>query len=359
MRYIGVLFACMLSTLCQAGTLISGDVAINQEDCFRGDFEDYSIWLEVVKKRNAHRSLDDQKLVLESFQSAFPQSDFNRYQQEVICRTFDYDVDGVRVSGFVLAPAAPGKYPAIIYNRGGNGAFGAVTMTTLLSSAFPISENGFVVIGSQYRGHQGKKPEHPDEFGGADVIDVAKLVEFLPSIQSVDPTKIGMLGSSRGGMQSFLTLPYVNHLRALVLRAPMTDLLADLTFRPEMEKIYTHRIVGYSEATKAALLNQRSINQNIEKVPADLPVLILHGEKDEQVSVERSIKLAELLEAAAKPHKLVIYPNDNHSISKHKAQALQETIAWFKHYLTDEANHDINFDSNIQEQSTPEVGEQQ
>ena len=42
------------------------------------------------------------------------------------------------------------------------------------------------------------------------------------------------------------------------------------------------------------------------------PVLILHGESDNQVSVYAAYKIRDLLEEAGVPHELVVFPGGDH-----------------------------------------------
>ena len=63
------------------------------------------------------------------------------------------------------------------------------------------------------------------------------------------------------------------------------------------------------------------------------PILLLHGQNDKRVSVQRSIELADALAQKNIPHKLVVYANDNHGLMKNKAKADKELVTWFRKYL--------------------------
>ena len=64
-----------------------------------------------------------------------------------------------------------------------------------------------------------------------------------------------------------------------------------------------------------------------------MPILLLHGSDDDRVAAFHSVKMAEKLEALNWPHKLVIYPGDDHSLSQNRADALEHVVKWFKQYL--------------------------
>src|SRR6185369_5227400 len=97
------------------------------------------------------------------------------------------------------------KVAAIIYNRGGNREFSKL-MPWMQYGFYDFVSNGFVVIGSQYRGNDGG--EGREEFGGAEVRDVLNLIPLAKSLDYVDMSNVFMFGESRGGMMSYLALAY-------------------------------------------------------------------------------------------------------------------------------------------------------
>jgi len=118
----------------------------------------------------------------------------------------------------LIKPKAPGtrKWPAIIFNRGGNGELGRITdngqpcrgmaNTSCLDvvDLLLFAKAGFVVIASDYR-YQGATVKR-DEWGGVEVDDVLNLVPALKSLDFVDPGRLFMLGLSRGGTMAYLAI---------------------------------------------------------------------------------------------------------------------------------------------------------
>nr|WP_239480662.1 prolyl oligopeptidase family serine peptidase [Parashewanella hymeniacidonis] len=196
---------------------------------------------------------------------------------------------------------------------------------------FPIAEQGFVIIGSQYRGSLTKE-DNLDEFGGKDVNDVVELFKLIPNIVGADAERIGMFGGSRGGMQTFLALKEVSNIKAVAASSGNYDLVRGLEIRPAMENVYKHRIPNYF-VNKLQELEKRSTLQWVHQLPKDVPVLLIHGAKDKRVSVEHSEKLAAALNVHKIPHKLVVYPEGNHYFSKNRNKQQQEIVNWFKTYL--------------------------
>lgn len=299
---------------------------LRARDCF-ARWPSYDAWVDQVKSRN---SWWNPKLLLLSRQ--FPRADFERGQQQLECSSIAYESDGLTVSGWMLVPKGKvdRKLPVLIYNRGGNGSFGAVTFPMLMRNVFPYAERGFLVLVSQYRGVPEDDPKHSgtDQFGGDDVRDVTRLIELAKRLPNADPHNIFMLGVSRGGMQSFMAARVSHDIKAMAVISGVSDLQAELKFRPEMEQVYVARIPGY-QTDKAQLLAERSVMAWAEQLPKDMPVLLLHGDQDKRVSVANGTRLHQRLDQLQHPNKLIVYPGDDHFLSHHRKEAIDEVVGWF------------------------------
>ncbi|MCF2909507.1 prolyl oligopeptidase family serine peptidase [Pseudoalteromonas sp. DL2-H2.2] len=303
-------------------------------NCFRGAFSDYASWVGFMEKRLTARGLDSHKVKkrLSGFTARFPKANFNEFKQTLSCQTFTYHVDGRDVAGYVIKPKHVNeKLPVIIYNRGGNGNYGAVVFGSMMANLFPLAKEGFVIVGSQYRGTFTQE-ENLDEFGGQDVNDVIALMDIISQFDGADPQRVGMFGASRGAMQTHLAMKQISGVKAVATIAGVVDLNKELTFRPEMEKVYSKRIPNY-HATKAAQLARRSVINWVKELPKNVPILLIHGDSDKRVSVENSVRFAEALEKEKIPNKLVVYKGDNHYIERNEQAAFAELSEWFHTHL--------------------------
>jgi dipeptidyl aminopeptidase/acylaminoacyl peptidase len=261
----------------------------------------------------------------------FPASDYQRFASSVHCESFVYQVNGVPVVGFLLKPKhQQGKLPVLVFNRGGNGGFGAWKFGNIFYDLMPLAEQGYLVLASNYRGEiqPGGQQHVADEFGGADVADVLAFKQLIPTIAAADANKVAMIGHSRGGMQSWLAAKNWPELKALMILAGVSDLQQELKVRPEMEKVYTHRIPDYHN-NKEQQLKARSVVHFLPQIRADLPVLILHGDADKQVTVQSAYQIEALLKARNQPHKMVIYPRGDHGFTQYRTEIKQEILQFY------------------------------
>ena len=287
-----------------------------------------------MKKKYERKASSEEVLnkKLAWFDSMFGKEKYEQFKLSLDCSTFEYEVDSLMVKGYIIKPKiAEKKLPVLIYNRGGNGNFGSVVFGSMMHNLFPIAKEGFVIIGSQYRGVQ-TRSDTLDEFGGKDVKDVTALIGLIPSIKGADANRIGMYGASRGGMQTHLAVKQTNKIKAIATIAGNTDLSKGLTYRPAMEKVYKKRIPNYLENKKTEL-DKRSVLKWVEQLSPKIPILLLHGTNDKRVSVKHSEDFAVALSKSNIPHKIVLYPGDNHGLMKNKEKANIELAQWFHKFL--------------------------
>ncbi len=239
-----------------------------------------------------------------------------------------YWSDGLRISGFYAEPKGNGPYPAVIYNRSGNRATGALTGMELA----PFAESGFVVVASQLRGYNG---DGQDEFGGADVHDVVNLLPLLKGRPKVDPNRIAIFGASRGGMMTYLALKWQSQNRTRDFKVAATvgglaDLIMWANQRPDLNGSLYPELIGVS--TKQDLRPFVDRSATYWPYMIRVPILLQHGEADDQVSVQQSRKLYNLLRASGRTAKLITYPGGDHPLSAFEA-GLPEVMKWFQKYV--------------------------
>ncbi len=227
-------------------------------------------------------------------------------------RTYEllYHVDGCTVAAFLSVPDdyTDSTRPLLIYNRGGNGNFGA---STALEIAMMAQLTDCVVIASQYR--ETKPGTGTDEFGGADVADVTFWVDRVKDMGFVDTQRVYMVGVSRGGMQTCLALQAdQNHvIQAAVCVSGVYDLAANYESREDMRDMLTRRLGGTPTTVPEAYAARSAVNFAGE---LQVPILLIHSKGDKQVDYSQATAFAEKLKEAEKTYELITRETASHGL---------------------------------------------
>jgi len=246
---------------------------------------------------------------------------------ELGCEIVLYESGDLPVRGFVFRPWPPSpgrRYPAIVYNRGGNGDFGKIEASDLRLFR-RYARGGFVVLASQYRGVDGAPGR--DEFGGAELEDVRNLFPLAKELSCVDLDNVFMMGFSRGGMMTYLAIRDGAQIRAAASVGGVSDLPALAAYRPEFLRIWADRMPMF-EANPSARMRERSAVLWADRI--DKPLLLLHGGADRRVPPAQSEDLAAALRRANRVVELDVFPGDDHALSKNAAERDTRILAWFR-----------------------------
>ena len=235
-----------------------------------------------------------------------------------------YLSDSLVINGMIIEPKKEGKYPAILFNRGGNRNFAPLNLMTLISYTSRLAKEGYVILASNYR--------EEDEFGGKDVNDVINLIHTVGSIEKADTSQIGMFGWSRGGMMTYLILKNSDKIKTAVIGNGPSDLIEIAKTRPVIEKnVLEECIPGYL-ANKRLELEKRSAIHWPTQLDKTCSLLILAGTLDKRVSHKQAVSMAEELKVLGRDCQLKLYETD-HFFSDKKKELQQELITWFNQKL--------------------------
>lgn len=223
-----------------------------------------------------------------------------------------YWSDGLRIKAFIGWPKGNTRYPAIIYNHGGVWDGGRLVGREIV----PLVECGYVAVASQYRGVGGS--EGAEQFGWGEVNDVLALIPLLQALPNVDPGRIGMMGGSRGGMVTYMALKWEgtnwrDDIQAAVTIGGVADLFAWAKERPDVVNTIYLPLIGKTPGEAWDWYEMRSAMYWPSLIKT--PLLILHGEADDQVSVDQSRKLYKAILAAGGDVTLTTIPGGDHSLS--------------------------------------------
>lgn len=248
------------------------------------------------------------------------------FLKETNINEIKYLSDGLEVVGHIIRPKKKGQYPVIIYCRGGNRELGKVSKESLIFLA-DLASQGYVIVSSQYRGNDGS--EGREEFGGKDVNDVLNLVPLIKSLSFAKSNKIAMLGTSRGGMMSYIAIKKGINIKTAVILGGVTNLFELYNSRLSMRSVMK-TLIGCTPKECKSKYKKRSAQFWPEEI--DIPVLIMHGELDWRVDVSQAKKMAEKLKKLDKEYKLITY-DDGHSLNNHYKKWTNEMFNWLDECL--------------------------
>jgi len=243
-------------------------------------------------------------------------------------RKLIYGSDNLKVVAYLYKPAQLPSHPQplIIFCRGSGPAGDQAPQ--LISLLHRLATHGFVILAPQYRGSDGG--EGRDEIGGADLNDVKNLIPLARSLRYVDTDNIFLYGESRGGMMTYQAVRDRLPVNAAAVFGAFTD-LEIMNQSPYVQKMIPQVWPDYG-VHKEEIIRRRSARYWPEKL--SVPLLIMNGGADQQVSPKQPLQLALQLQELGKTYGLVIYAKDNHFIQANREDRDRRAIAWFEGYTT-------------------------
>ncbi|MGY2734158.1 alpha/beta hydrolase family protein [Sphingomonas sp. UYP23] len=228
--------------------------------------------------------------------------------------------DGTQIPAYLtLPPGSDGKnLPTIVMPHGGPEARDEWGFDWL--SQF-FANRGYAVLQPNYRGSTGYGIAWFNDNGFKSwrtaIGDVNDGGRWLVKQGIADPAKLAIVGWSYGGyaaLQSAVLDPAL--FKAIVAVAPVTDLE---TLRQERHD-YTDFTEQDARIGKGPHVREGSPAQNAARITA--PVLLFHGDRDQNVGIEESRLMAARLKAAGKSVELVEFPHLDHQLDDSSARAM-------------------------------------
>lgn len=236
-----------------------------------------------------------------------------------VCR-YDYVSNSATVEAISFKPAGAGPFPGILMIPGFQR-----TAFDLIPLGLALAREGFAGVGVTQPGF-GKSQGPPDYVGPNTLRVLTEGFEKFKREPYVDRKRLGIYGYSRGGMAASLLAVKLQDVRAVVLGAGIYDFKkAHDEVKIEGIRLNMQRESGMTEAA----IRERSSIFQMEQLNAS--VLILHGDKDENVPVSQAYLLRDRLKELKKDFEIQIFPGLPHSIGGENVT--KYTIDFFKRRL--------------------------
>ncbi len=245
--------------------------------------------------------------------------------------------DGTKIDTFLTLPpdAKPGvRLPTILRIHGGP--------TSQFNTAFQtewqmLAAHGYAVVACNPRGSTGYGSAFSRaiwaDWGNKDYQDVMAAVDGAIAMGVADPDRLGVGGWSYGGILTDHVITKTDRFKAATSGASEVNYLANYGtdhYQKEWEAE-----LGLPWKNPEAWMRISPFFQ-IEKVTT--PTLILGGAEDVNVPLLNAEQLYQALRRLGRDTELVIYPGQNHGITKpsYQKDRYERYLAWYGKYLLGE-----------------------
>jgi dipeptidyl aminopeptidase/acylaminoacyl peptidase len=220
---------------------------------------------------------------------------------------------GVSIGGVLYRPElVPGeRQPGLIVVHGHLPA-GVNGAATVEGFARRYRDRGYVTLAMSMRGWPPSGGE--DDCALEQPSDIVQVVEWLKRQSGVDPSRIGLIGFSKGGQMVLLAAARGADVKAVVAYYPPTDLARwKATTTREETVAYITRL-----CEPAPGLTPRSPVSVAGNIVA--PVLLMHGDADVNVPLDQSQVMEAAMRAAGRSVQLFVVPGGEHGFVGAKAE---------------------------------------
>lgn len=254
-----------------------------------------------------------------------------------------FENEGQRLFGILHKPEnVKTSLPAVVICHGLAGTkVGKYRLYVTLAES--LAKAGIATLRFDFRGSGDSEGAFNDMSISSEVSDTKAAIKFLTNFSWIDPSRIGLLGRSLGGVIAILTAAQLEIFKSLALWAP------PFSGRQWLEK--WKRVQNpKTSASERKNLMQFSGHPTFEPFLRELfalqledelsklsstPLLHIHGEEDTAIDLIHADDYAKSRGGSEGETKIVRLQNSDHNFSHHdeRTTVLRETIDWFQRTL--------------------------
>jgi dipeptidyl aminopeptidase/acylaminoacyl peptidase len=194
-------------------------------------------------------------------------------------------VGDMDIPAYLFQPLRKGGargHAAMVWVHGGVHGNWGINMFPFVKEAV---ERGYVVICPEYRGSTGYGETHHNaiDYGGYEIEDVMSAVEYLRTLDHVDPERLGIMGWSHGGYITLFTVfRDATPFKAAAAMVPVTNLVFRLSYKgPRYQRLFAtqSRIRGLPFEKRNVYI-ERSPLYHVDKLSTPLLVHVATNDTD-------------------------------------------------------------------------------
>jgi dipeptidyl aminopeptidase/acylaminoacyl peptidase len=245
--------------------------------------------------------------------------------------------DGTEVHGLLTKPAgyvAGTKVPLLLRIHGGPNS---QDQHAFSFERQWFAANGYAVLAVNYRGSAGRGSKFSKaiaaDWGHYEVDDLQAMVDQVVKMGVADPNKLGVGGWSYGGILTDYMIASDTRFKAATSGAGTAFTVA--FYGTDQYIIQYDFEIGPPWDPKAWETYQKISYPFLHADRIKTPTLFLGGEKDFNVPVQGGQQMYQALRSLGIDTQLVIYPNENHGISRpsYVRDRYERYLAWYDKYI--------------------------
>ena len=242
---------------------------------------------------------------------------------------------GQQVVGMFHHPAGRAPAPAVLLIHGFTGNK-VEAFRVFVRTARRLAATGIAALRIDCRGCGDSGGEFRQMTVSTETEDVLAALAWLRAHAGVDPGRLGLLGYSMGSLPAVAALADDGALRAAALWSPVAHparLVAARSY-PGWEGCLEEHDAVYLEAWE---VGKGLVDELLAIDPLEIarsirvPVLIVHGDRDESVPVESSDAYETVFRESGIRHRKIIVPGALHlyNTPQHQEALQSATVEWF------------------------------
>jgi pimeloyl-ACP methyl ester carboxylesterase len=215
-------------------------------------------------------------------------------------KVFFKNSKGQKLAGILHLPDKEGKFPAIVRLHGYRSRKEGSTSTAFIEEF----KNNYIYLRFDFFAHGESQGEFVDLTPSEEFDDAKAAIDFVMALEQCNG-KIGLIGSSLGGMVAIYTTANDPRVKAAVFGAPVSDFKECFSRKEDIELwkkqgwIYTFNYAGKKFKIGYDFFEdgcKYDLYQEAEKI--NVPVLVIQGDKDSSIPLEHTQELMKHLKNA-------------------------------------------------------------
>jgi len=251
-----------------------------------------------------------------------------------------FENEGERIVGILHLPYSLRKgektAPAVTMFHGFTG-HKAGAYRLFVHAARALCDAGFIVLRFDFRGSGDSDGDFEDMTVPKEVSDASRAINFLLNLPFVDPERIGIIGMSMGGRVAAIIASRDKRVKFLVLYSaaliPLKKKFLSLIKKEDRKRLEEGEAVNIMDGWYIKKQFFETLDSPVPLHILDrikVPVLMIHGDSDEVIGLEDSIKGYEMLVKLNRKSELYIIKGGDHAFTdkKHRREVIEKTLSW-------------------------------